>query len=365
VLQVSNSSVQHGAAAIVRRKDLQLAPGYREAIYFNPFIFLGNRILRAAHTARAAASLLPPILRPGRRIAAEIARHRVILFEHPDLFDIAAPHLRDDHFVVLDSHNIESDIFAHLIDKKGLAGAGARALLSVEQRCMRRADLIFACSPRDRETAIEEFGVDPARIHLAPNGVDVASTPFVTDEERLKSKQRLGLSGTTALFVGSRWPANAEAAANIVAMAPVRPEITYIVVGAVGKALPRKLPRNIIVSGVVDDLRPWLAAADLAINPMQSGSGSNVKIFEYCAAGLPTISTSFGARGIDDPEERVLTTCELSAFPHRIISTATGDDLMARRIAARALAERKYDWTMIASGIASKINAGLEAKGTC
>jgi hypothetical protein len=38
---------------------------------------------------------------------------------------------------------------------------------------------------------------------------------------------------------------------------------------------------------------------------------------------------------------------------------------MARRIAARALAERKYDWTMIASGIASKINAGLEAKGTC
>ena len=39
----------------------------------------------------------------------------------------------------------------------------------------------------------------------------------------------------------------------------------------------------------------------MAINPMFGGSGTNIKMFDFMAAGLPTISTEIGARGIESP----------------------------------------------------------------
>ncbi len=58
-----------------------------------------------------------------------------------------------------------------------------------------------------------------------------------------------------------------------------------------------------IVTGPVKETFPYFAAADVALNPIQTGSGSNVKIFEYLAARLPVISTLFGARGtVLEPE---------------------------------------------------------------
>jgi glycosyltransferase involved in cell wall biosynthesis len=362
VQQVSCSSVAQGFASMIRWEDMRIEAGYREAVYFNPLIVVGNRLLRATGSAQTAATLLPRAFRPGRRIVAEIARHQIVLFEHPQMFDMAAPHLRDDHLVVLDAHNIESNLFADRLDSKGLAGAGARALRAVEQRCMERADLVFTCSPFDRDSAIAEFGVDPATVHLAPNGVDIAETPFVTDEERAQAKLRLGLTGKATLFVGSLWGPNIEAALKIVEMAPARPEITYLIVGAVGKALPAKLPSNIKLAGFVDDLRPWLAAADLAVNPMVSGSGSNVKIFEYLAAGLPTVSTSFGARGIDDPSGQAVALCELCDFPERIVALAASEDLADHRRTARELAVQTYDWSKIAANIAAKIEDAMEER---
>jgi GT2 family glycosyltransferase len=43
----------------------------------------------------------------------------------------------------------------------------------------------------------------------------------------------------------------------------------------------------------------WLKAADIAVNPMFAGSGTNIKMFDFMALGLPTVVTATGARGID------------------------------------------------------------------
>jgi len=42
-----------------------------------------------------------------------------------------------------------------------------------------------------------------------------------------------------------------------------------------------------------------LSCAQVALNPVQSGSGSNLKMAEYAAAGLPIVSTPFGCRGLE------------------------------------------------------------------
>jgi glycosyltransferase involved in cell wall biosynthesis len=51
--------------------------------------------------------------------------------------------------------------------------------------------------------------------------------------------------------------------------------------------------------GVVSDTEKslWLKAASVGLNPIISGAGTNLKLAEYAAAGLPIISTQFGARG--------------------------------------------------------------------
>ena len=68
-----------------------------------------------------------------------------------------------------------------------------------------------------------------------------------------------------------------------------------------------------VALGYVPDLRPVLAAADVAVNPVATGSGSNVKLSEYLAAGLPVVTTPLGLRGYEDVAGLV-TLADLEGF---------------------------------------------------
>ncbi len=228
---------------------------------------------------------------------------------------------------------------------------------------MSRADLVFTCSAADRDAAISRFNVEPEKVSIAPNGVDLGTVLPISAEERLQAKKKLGLEDkVVALFLGARWTPNVEAAHHVLSMARQNPRITFLIVGGVGASLPTgHNPENVIITGMVDDLAPWFAAADIAINPMENGSGSNIKMFEYCAAGFPIVTTAFGARGIDDHSGKVLTISSIPDMPKAIVALAQSSDLDERRIAARALAH-KYDWFSIARQISDRIIAAVAIK---
>src|SRR5262245_12940379 len=114
----------------------------------------------------------------------------------------------------------------------------------------------------------------------------------------------------TILFVGSGYKPNVEAL-DFIVMHLSRKMINYqfMIMGGVGdlylnsiNAKKTAVPNNVKLFGTVDtSLRDIIyKAADIAINPMFSGSGTNIKMFDYMAAGLPTITTLIGARGIDN-----------------------------------------------------------------
>jgi glycosyltransferase involved in cell wall biosynthesis len=65
--------------------------------------------------------------------------------------------------------------------------------------------------------------------------------------------------------------------------------------------------------GYVEDLSRVLAASDVALNPVTFGSGSNLKLPEYLAAGLPVVTTPIGMRGFEHLSQW-LTVAELSEF---------------------------------------------------
>src|SRR6202008_4176961 len=72
-----------------------------------------------------------------------------------------------------------------------------------------------------------------------------------------------------------------------------------------GKGLPAELnelkeyaDKNIIYAGFVDDIEVYFKAADIFLNPVQSGGGIKTKMVEAIAYGDTVVSTKSGAAGI-------------------------------------------------------------------
>ncbi|MCF7864397.1 MAG: glycosyltransferase, partial [Kiritimatiellales bacterium] len=79
------------------------------------------------------------------------------------------------------------------------------------------------------------------------------------------------------------------------------PDLSLYFVGAGASHELKQLgkPSNrIIVTGAVDDLRPYREQASIFTNPMRLGSGLRIKVLEAMASGLPVVSTSLGVAGI-------------------------------------------------------------------
>ncbi|MGH7742768.1 MAG: glycosyltransferase family 4 protein, partial [Candidatus Eiseniibacteriota bacterium] len=73
--------------------------------------------------------------------------------------------------------------------------------------------------------------------------------------------------------------------------------LKLVVAGTVSRVLGGARDVALRVAGEVDDLEPWLHAADVGLNPILTGAGSNVKLPTYLAAGLAVVTTAYGLRG--------------------------------------------------------------------
>jgi glycosyltransferase involved in cell wall biosynthesis len=205
--------------------------------------------------------------------------------------------------LLYEAQDVETDLKAALLDGVDAAEAGAalEAVRAAEALACERAEQVLTCSERDRDRLGELFGVDRARVAVVPNGYEAAAVPYTDPETRAAHRRAVGLDRFTALFVGSWHGPNLEAAEAVCAAAAALPDMRFLLVGSAGQALDGDaVPANVDVTGPVHErfLRDVLALADVALNPMRSGSGTNLKMLEYAGAGIPVISSAFGARGL-------------------------------------------------------------------
>src|SRR3990172_3847831 len=63
--------------------------------------------------------------------------------------------------------------------------------------------------------------------------------------------------------------------------------------------LPLPEREGVFLTGIVEDVRPYLARGWLSIVPLQSGGGTRFKILESMALRTPVVSTTKGAEGLD------------------------------------------------------------------
>ena len=139
------------------------------------------------------------------------------------------------------------------------------------------------------------------------------------------------------------------------------PEAKFLLLGSQCLAFEgQDIPANVGLLGVVSENEKnfIFSIVDLALNPMLSGSGTNLKMFDYMAAGIPVISTEFGARGIGAINGQHLITSKTEGMPDKIRELLNMDSDSVDRIVeqAHSLTKNKFDWSRIATVLADRIN---------
>lgn len=221
----------------------------------------------------------------------------------------------------------------------------------VEGYCLQKARIVFACSKADLKSLEEMYGDKILNGIVVPNGADIKLIPFVEQMERGRRKELLGFgSNQVALFMGSWHEPNIKAAKHILTYADKCKSTIFCLMGSVCNALKGQIiPENVRLLGVLSDQEKVvvLGMADIALNPMEIGSGSSLKIFDYFSAGILVLSTKFGMRGIEAESELHYRKVEIEEFPAGINGIKSSEEYKEVILAARELVLEKYDWSKI------------------
>ena len=145
----------------------------------------------------------------------------------------------------------------------------------------------------------------------------------------------------------------------------IRREIPEVAFWAVGRRPPRRLQSlasdSVVVTGAVEDIRPYLAKAALCVVPLRSGSGTRIKIFEAMAMGKAVVSTSMGAEGLPVRHgENIILADDPADFARQVVDLLR-DPPRRQRLghAARQLVEESYGWPAVAAYFERIMQAAL------
>lgn len=138
------------------------------------------------------------------------------------------------------------------------------------------------------------------------------------------------------------------------------PDMSLYIVGKSpsNEVLNRSKLEGIVVTGYVDDIHKYIEICDVCIVPLFIGGGMRVKILESMARGMPCISTSIGAEGIEIKDsENILIANDSDGFINAI-EIMIEDNKKYNSITNNAvkLIEEKYSTDVIKKEVLSVLN---------
>jgi FkbM family methyltransferase len=361
-------------------RELRLSRRLREIdIPQSPEHFVINEHLNALLPGKTIIDVtIPWLVWSSPALVEAVRKHAeeadVVIFSHPWMYGCVRDVVRgSEKLVIYDSQNCEAVLRAKLLGSNEFGTCLAKSVKWIEGLLCEESDLILACSDEDKQTFIEVYGVNPQKIIVVPNGVNVRAIRPASPTARARARQHLAVEGFVALFIGSAYPPNIEAVGVILnQLAPANPEVTFLLVGGVSDrsivaAVAAHIPGNVRLLGVVSDAErdEAYAAANVAINPMFTGSGTNIKMLDFLAAGLPTITTPVGARGIHNRNQACFIVDDSSRFSDWINELRHNTRLRTSLATeSRKLAEETYDWRPISAQLGKLIIERCRAKSS-
>ena len=271
---------------------------------------------------------------------------------------------------VLFTHNVEALIWKrHMQVSRNLlwklvCWGEYQKMLRHEETCLNKSQHVLTVSETDRNF-FERF-VDRSKMTIIGTGVDPDYFRPSQGEETLNS----------LVFTGAMdWMPNEDAILYFLdSILPlIRKEIADVKLTVVGRRPSDKLQSiaekigGIRVTGRVEDVRPYVAAAAVYVVPLRVGSGTRLKIFEAMAMGKAIVSTSVGAEGLPVRDGvNLLLGDTAQQFAGKVVSLL-GDAEQRRRLgsAARRLVEERYSWSSVTADIDAVLRLLADKQESC
>ncbi len=281
----------------------------------------------------------------------------IVILSHPFLIS-AVKTGGHDIKIWFEVHNVELDLKTKLLHNKKNSKELLGLVRTAEKECWLNSDLVFGCTQTDLDRLEKLYGKASSRAKLnnieVPNGVDFNDSIFIEKQERELLKEKVGIKGkSTALFIGSWHGPNIEAAKYVLKIAKDFPDVYFFIIGSVGLAIQdQQIPNSVIIFGELEkeEKQIVMSISDVALNPMTSGSGSNLKVFDYFAHGVPVISTSFGVRGMEVKAMTHFIESDIESFPIKLsrFYALYESRYSGMRKESRDLVKKYYSWDVIA-----------------
>jgi glycosyltransferase involved in cell wall biosynthesis len=254
---------------------------------------------------------------------------------------------------ILDQIEVTS-FYDRVTSATGQAGK-LRAQLTVSKleaalRRLLERGVAFSVVSEEEKRLQQRFSPPGGRIEVVPNGVDT---------EANQPDAAMTIQPNTIIYTGAvTYFANLDAVEyfinDVFPLVRVRvPHAQFSVTGGTGKVdvSALKAQPGVVFTGYLPSVAPAVQASWVNVVPLRVGSGTRLKILESMALGVPVVSTTKGAEGLNvHPGEDILIADTPQGLADAVVTLMNDDALRARLVkAGRALVEREYDWGVIAA----------------
>lgn len=261
------------------------------------------------------------------------------------------PDDRNGRRFIMDFVDVDSEKFAaYGAASGGLMGwihrREARLLADYENDIGRWADINLFVSEAEAALFRKRANLASGHVRALDNGIDTvrfdpAGFPRVAGAEPM------------LVFTGQMdYRPNVDAVAYFArrtfpAIRAKHPQTLFAIVGREPTPQVRELAKlkNVIVTGEVPDVRPWIAAASVVVAPLEIARGVQNKVLEAMAMARPVVASPAAFEGIDAvPGEHLVVAHGYdmaNAVSHFLAEPGEGD-AMGR--AARAHVIQRYAW---------------------
>lgn len=269
---------------------------------------------------------------------------------------------------VLNHHNIESALLErrrNFVDnplKRLYYQIEEKKLLHYEQEVCATFDSNFVVSELDGERLRM---IAPSVVSdVVPNGVDIDY--FRSNEARTRS-------GNLIMVSGMNWFPNRDAVLYACEQiwplfVEKWPDISWTIVGA---SPPQQIvdlanqDSRVTVTGFVNDVRPYLAEAEIYLCPMRDGGGTRLKILDAMSMQKAVVATTMACEGIDvTPEKNVLIADTPQEFVVQV-ERLRSDPALRKRLGAEArdFVSGNYSWQVVGEEMRSVFDRLVSKKG--
>lgn len=253
----------------------------------------------------------------------------------------------------IDFIDIDSDKWAQYQTQaspvmKLVYGYESKKLFEWERKIAKEFDASFFVSEQESDLFKQMVPEAVEKISYFNNGVD---TDYFSPDNRYETPYDNGCKAIVFTGAMNYW-ANVDAVvwfANEVlpAVSEKIPDVKFYIVGFKPDEKVTALAESphVVVTGAVDDVRPYLAYATVAVAPMHIARGVQNKVLEAMAMAIPTITTQQGYEGINATRNKELMVVDGTQAwideLNKLLINRPCDDMAT---AARACVLKSYSW---------------------